>query len=346
MTRISLPVDDYPSDLKKALSSLETRRGRHGGLSPDAIRKITDPLGQLLFIAQRDGQEVKFNIETIGAYIRELDRRTVKNTSKQTYMKGLWRLAVALDWPDSDVAKIQAEVAFYRSASAAEVPEKERKLLENPLVLEDLAKAARHWFEVARDTKNVMRRRSNFQRAAFLALTSLVPSRVGDVRHLRIDVDITRNRENWALSTASRKTSYEYFPKLHDNLTPYLDALVHLGERQRFEKFLSMKSGKPLFSKEDGTMVLRETLWRHFRIATGGHSPHIVRTLTHDFLAADDDPEAAKIARALCGHTSLNIGSAYEVHARRARFLRAQQALAKSQKRAIASPPVKSFADP
>lgn len=336
MTRISLAVADYPTELRKALIALEMGPGRTGNLSREAIRKITDPLGQLLFVARREGLEVEFSFETLAAYVRDLDERGVKNTTRHTYMKGLWRMASALNWKRDLMRRIEAELAFYKKATCSEVPEKERKLLSQPITLTDIADAARRWFEVAQGTRNVTRRRSNFHRAAFLAFTSLVPNRVGDIQHFLINEDIFRSSNVWFLSTESRKTSYEHSVPLHANLTPYLDALVHLGEPSHFEKMLRARSATPLFSKADGSMLLRETLWRHFRIGTGGHSPHIVRTLTHDFFAGDDDPQAATIARILCGQKSLAVSPAYEVYAKRARFARAQQALEESQTKALA----------
>jgi hypothetical protein len=336
MTRISMARADYPKELLEALAALEARQGRTDGLGPEAIRRITDPLGQLLFIARREGREVAFNLETLAAYIRDLDSRGVKNTTRLTYVKGLRRLALALKWRREVMTKIDAEITFYRKASFAEVPEKERKLLLQPITLRDVGDAAKRWFDVAEATKNLTRRRSNFHRAAFLAFTSLAPNRVGDIQHLLIDKDIFRTRSGWFLSTESRKTCYEQSAPLHANLTPYLDALVHVGEPDRFEKMLRARSLTPLFCKKDGSMLLRETLWRHFRIATRGHSPHIVRTLTHDFLATDDDPQSAMIARVLCGQKSLSVGADYEVFAKRARFQRAQLALSRIQAEALA----------
>lgn len=337
MSRISVPVSDYPQGVKQALVGLARVQGRPGGISPEAIRKITDPFGQMLFVAQRDGIRGEFTVEAMAAYIGDLDRRHMKNTTRETYMKGLRRLAIAMRWEKSQVKMIDAEIAFYKEAALAEVPEKERKLLSNPITLSDVGAAARRWFDVAEGTRNARKRRSNFQRAAFLALTSLVPNRVGDIQHFRIDEDIFRSGEKWFLSTKSQKTSFDQSPALHANLTPYLDALVHCGEQYRFEAMLRARSGTPLFCKLDGSMLLRDTLWRHFKIGTGGHSPHIVRTLTHDFFAADDDPQASTIARLLCGQKSLAVSPAYEVYAKRARFARAQNALVDCSKRALAA---------
>jgi hypothetical protein len=334
MARISLPRTEYPDEIKKALLHLEKGDYRKG-LRNDTIRKITDPLGQLLFVARQNGLQEEFNVEATGAYILDLDRRKVKNSTKQTYIKGLLRLAVEMKWQPCDLDKLKKEMAYYKYHSKFEVPEKERKLMENPIEIIDIATAAREWFIIAQNTKNETRRRSNFQRAAFLAFTSLVPSRVGDMRKFRIGEDIIRTHDKWMLSTIFIKNSYEQFVELHGDLTPYLDALVHLGDSGFFLKRLRERTGEPLFAKKNGSMVLRETLYRHFSIATGGHSPHIARTLTHDFFAGDDDLLGNKIARALCGQASLDVSKAYEVHAKRARFTRAQKRISKTQKKYI-----------
>lgn len=331
MMRHSIGINDYPSDIINVLSGLARMRGRTGGMGPESIRKITDPIGQLLFVAQRNGLDLVYNFATLAAYIEDIEHRPIKYTTKVTYMKGLRRLSVAMNWPKHLLDRIDAEIAFYRKMSRSEISEKERKLLNHPITLSDIGSAARHWFEIAQSTKNPTKRRSNFQRAAFLAFTSLVPNRVGDIQHFRVDEHVLRTRNFWFLSMESRKTSNENFSPLHADLTPYLDALIHYGEPDNFERMLGARSGTPLFSKADGSTLLRETLWRHFKIGTGGHSPHIVRTLTHDLLAGDTDPQSGTIARILCGQKSLETSAAYEVFAKRARFARAQDMLSKIQ---------------
>lgn len=329
--RRSVGIDDYPLDIINALSGLARMRGRAGGMGPESIRKITDPLGQLFFVAKCKGLDVVYNSDTLIAYIVDLEERSLKNTTRATYMKGLRRLSVAMNWPEDLLDRIDAEIALYRKRSESEVSEKARKLLSHPITLADVGSAARYWFEIAQSTENPTKKRSNFQRAAFLAFTSLVPNRVGDIQHFLIDEHVFRSQEFWSLSMGSRKTSHESFSRLHADLTPYLDALIHYGEPDNFERMLRARSGTPLFSKADGSMLLRETLWRHFKIGTGGHSPHIVRTLTHDILAGDDDPQSGTIARILCGQKSLEISAEYEVFAKRARFARAQDMLSKIQ---------------
>lgn len=336
MTRISLPFEEYPDDLRVAILSID-RAHSLDGIGKEAIRKITDPLGQLLFLAKKDGLAFDFSISTLAPYIHALDRRSVKNSTRETYMKGLRRLAVALNWEEADIKKIDAEINFYRKAGCSEVPEKERKLLHNPIDFVEIAKTAQYWFNEAQNSKNFRRKRSNYQRAAILALMTLAPFRVGEVRRFLVNDDLFRAQKGWFVVTELRKTGYESAPLLHPSLTPFLDALIHFGDSQKFDGLLRERWGKPLFCKDDGSMVLRETLWRHFSIGTGGHSPHIARTLTYDFFALEDDPRAIAIAQALCGHKSLRVSKDYEVYAERARFQKAQDVLSVSQKRALES---------
>lgn len=334
MTRISVPVIQYPSALREVIFALSRDRNL-SGLSNETIRKITDPLGQLLYVARREGLDFNFTMETLAAFINDIDRRSIKHATRVTYMTGLRRLAVALEWDQGNVKRIDGEIKYYKNFRQSEVPEKELKLLRNPISARDIAEQANFWFRMSEDTVNLQRKRSNFQRAALLAILSIVPLRIGDVQHFRVNEDVFRTRDSWFVDTEFRKTgSMEPFP-LAKILNPYLDALIHLGDPDNFEDKLKSRWNTPLFCKVDGNMLLRNTLWRHFSIATGGHSPHIVRTLAYDFFSDVDDVQASLIARIMCGHISLRISKNYEVHAKRARFANAQRALAESQERVL-----------
>ena len=331
MTRISVKFSEYPELLQDTIFNLTKSQGHTIGLGPESIRKITDPLGQLLFVAKREHLDYDFNINTLAAYIREIDARDIKYTTRSTYLTGLAVLAKALEWDREYIKRIYVEIDYYRKASISELPEKEKKLLRNPITLEDIAVAADYWFEMALACKNDWRKRSNLQRAGFLAFSSIVPNRVGEIRRYIVDEDIVRVNDHWLLSTESKKTQFPMNVPLDHSLNRYIDALIHFGDHERFEVMLRMRSGTPLFLSLTGNIVSREALWYHFRKATGGHSPHIVRSLVYDFFAAVDDPRSAKIAQALCGHYSGSMAPTYEVSARREKFARAQKLLEDAQ---------------
>ncbi|SDJ51593.1 hypothetical protein [Salipiger marinus] len=186
------------------------------------------------------------------------------------------------------------------------------------------------WRDEARKANSPNKRRTYFQRSGVLALLSLVPLRISDVNAIIVGEHLKRLDDGWFLTISSNKTGYRHNGPLHHSLTRYLDDLLLYGESGPVLPRYAQRMGTPLFATETNEHLSSRTLAYNFKVATGGHTPHIVRTLVHDALAKYG-AYGAQLARILCGQTSPETAKSYEINADRVRVEKGQETLSQIQ---------------
>lgn len=328
--RKSLPFDQFPKEIQRAIWRFKTpRRGRRG-YSETTIQSTINGIGQYLAAVQNAGLDLELSHEGLGVFIDNLDARALRNSTRLNYLSAVQAVAKEVKYPPEKRRLILEDCEIYRSAMKKEVPTKARKLAANPITLRDIAKAAVEWRKKAQQTTNTNRRRTYFQRSAFLALLSLTPLRLRDVNALEVGVNVIRQNEAWVLRVEANKTKYRHNGPLHHSLTPYLDDLLLYGEKGPCPMRYAERMGTRLFANHIDEPLSLRTLAAGFKVATG-HSPHIVRTLVHDAMAVHGK-HGSDLARVLCGQTSVQTAKIYEVHAERFRAQKAQEVLAEIQR--------------
>lgn len=338
--RKSLPFDQFPREIQRAVTRFKNpRRGRRG-YSETTIQSTVQGIGQYLAAVQNAGLALEISHEGLSVFIDNLDARALRNSTRLNYLSAVQAVAKEVKYPPEKRRLILEDCEIYRSAMKKEVPTKERKLAANPITLRDIAKAAVEWRKKAQQTNNTNRRRTYFQRSAFLALLSLTPLRLRDVNALEVGVHVIRQNEAWVLRVESNKTKYRHNGPLHHSLTPYLDDLLLYGEKGLCLMRYTERMGTRLFANHIDEPLSLRTLAAGFKVATG-HSPHIVRTLVHDAMAVHG-AHGSDLARVLCGQTSVQTAKIYEIHAERFRAQKAQEVLAEIQRRMPSSMPVKT----
>lgn len=321
--RISVPFEQFPERYKKAIRSLRhARRGRRA-YSDASIASVVHAMGQFLHVVTKAGLEPELSHDGFGLFIDDLDERSLKSSSRLSYLASLQAVAKATDYPKGERKLILEDIGVYREAAGKETKRKVHNLALWPITLRDIAKAAIQARDEGVKASNPNTRRSNLQRAGILALLSLVPLRISDATSLVLGQTIHRDGARWFLDQSSGKSAFESAVPLHRLLTPYLDHLVSLEGWGSIDVDYPRRLGRPLFSTIDGQFLSKRTLAASFKSATG-HSPHIVRTLVHDAMA-EDEGEGAEVARILCGQITPAMGKTYEVHARRHRVARGQE---------------------
>ena len=330
--RKSLPFSEFPKKFQLAIKRLETpKRGRRQ-YSKITINNTVQGFGQYLVAVHNVGLSMELSSEGLGAFIDDLDSRDLKSSSKLIYLSAVQAMAKEVKYPAGERRLILEDCEIYREEMMREVPEKVRKLAAHPITLKDINLAAVKWRAEAQKSKPPRRRRKYFQRSGILALLSLVPLRISDANALVVGQSITRTNSGWFLTVSSNKTGYRHNTSLHDSLTPYLDDLLLYGDGGSVFSQYAQRMGTPLFAAETNEHLASSELAYSFKAATGGHhSPHIVRTLTHDSLAKYGS-YGAKLALILCGQTSPETAKGYEDHAERLRAEKGQEILIQIQK--------------
>lgn len=161
--------------------------------------------------------------------------------------------------------------------------------------------------------------------AAGLALSIVVPLRIGDLHRLGIGEHLKRNADGWSISILTDKTGALYErPRLWPELTPFLDAVILLtapgGDFWAGYDARSAPSSA-IFSQDFGKTGCCE-LWptkvwtRHFGIGA-----HIVRSLWHQMMYESEGDEQY-IALALCAQGHGRTAMEYIMRGNRKRAVR------------------------
>lgn len=328
--RKALPLDQFPLEFQRAIRRFKSpRRGRRQ-YSGTTIKNTIQGVGQYLAAVNHVELPLELSHEGLSAFIDNLDARALRSSTRLSYLTAVQAIAKEMQYPTEKRRLILEDCEIYRREMKAEVPTKVRKLAANPITLRDIAKAAVKWRRNAQGATNENKRRTYFQRSAFLALMSMMPLRLSDANALEIGTHLQRRENKWFLRIESSKSQYRHNGPLHHSLTPYLDDLLLYGEKGLRQMRYVERMGTRLFGNHMHEPLSSRTLAAGFKVATG-HSPHIVRTLVHDAMAPYGT-YGGDIARVLCGQVSIQIGKIYEVHGERFRAQKAQEILAEIQK--------------
>lgn len=337
--RKAFPLDQFPREFQLAIKRLEMpRRGRRR-YSKDTIKATINAFGQYLKVVKDAGLTLELSPEGLSAFIENLDARDIRSSTRLSYMASVQAVAKEVKYPAAQRRLILEDCEIYRQEMMLEVPRKVRKLAAYPITLRDIAKAAVTWREKARNANSYNKRRTLFQRSAILALLSLVPLRIADANAIVVGQHIKRTDSGWSLTISSRKTGYRHNSALHQSLTRYLDDLLLFGEGGSVFSHYARRIDTPLFATETNEHLSSRTLACSFKIATGQHTPHVVRTLVHDAMA-QYGAYGSELAMILCGQTSLETVKHYEVHAAGFRAQKAQDILAQIQKQSFPKSPL------
>lgn len=323
--RMALPYAEMPRKFRLAIRCLEKPRRRRKRYSDASLKNTIQAVGQYLVTVQNAGMELELSLEGLAVFIRNLDARELRSSTRLTYLTGVQTIAKEMEFPPAERSLILEDCEIYREQMQKELPTKVRKLTANPITLRDVALAAVKWRREAQLRTASNKRRTYFQRSAVLAFLSLTPLRIKDTTGLIVGEHVVRSEQGWVLTLSSSKSGYRHNGPLHHSLTPFLDDLLLYGEGRSTMPAYSQRLGTPLFANEMNEMLSLRTLAYNFKVATG-HSPNIVRTLTHDALASRGT-HGTDLARVLCGQKSIEVVKLYEVNAAHYRATQAQSVI-------------------
>ena len=133
--RKSLPLSEFPRKFRRAIKRLETpRRGRRR-YSAASIKNTVHGFGQYLQAVQTAGLPLELSPEGLGVLIDDLDTRSIKNSTRLSYMTAVQAMAKEVNYPSAERRLILEDCEVYREAMMREVPQKVRKLAAHPITL-------------------------------------------------------------------------------------------------------------------------------------------------------------------------------------------------------------------
>lgn len=320
--RMALPYAEMPRNFRLAIKNLKKPRRGRKRYSDASLKNTIQAVGQYLVAAQKAGLELELSLEGLAAFVQNLDARKLRSSTRLTYLTGVQAIAKELKFSPAKRSLLLEDCEIYREEMLAQVPTKVRKLTANPITLRDVASAALKWRREAQLMNASNKRRTYFQRSAVLAFLSLTPLRIKDTTGLIIGEHVFRSEQGWVLNLSSSKSGYPHNGTLHHSLTRFLDDLLLYGEGGSAILAYKQRFGTTLFANEMNEVLSPRTLAYNFKVATG-HSPNIVRTLTHDALASKGT-YGTDLARVLCGQKSIEVVKFYEVNAAHYRATQAQ----------------------
>lgn len=218
--------------------------------------------------------------------------------------------------------------AYFGKKAAGEIKRKERALATSPITLEELFLHASELHHRAESETNIQVRHGILTVLGALGILLFFPLRQGDLRRIRVGLDLIRKRGKWVLMPGpTDKTGLVVDPiVLPEEGSDLLDACLLAGaSRSRLHEVYALRNGTPLLlsPRHDGAYS-GGAFTELFKRWTG-HTPHIVRTLWCDELVALGADRST--VGAMLQHGSPITQEQYQVIAGKLRRIRAMDAL-------------------
>ena len=303
--------------------------------SASSIRHITYALRALVRTCQVHGLVVEFGREALTAWIDDAEARGCAASGLALQIGMLHRFSVRLLGKKADLTAKLAELRkTYAMRSKGRQKIKERFLLAHPQTLGQLWLKAEDLREQAHELPPGSAARHQLLREALaLALTIVVPLRIGDLHRLRIETHLRRTATGWSLRARTCKTGGDYEREhLWDEVTPFLDDLV-VEDAIGSNLWLGYdrRADTPIFSPDGGRTGLTADWLSDVWETHVGSGAHIIRTLWHQ-LCWESDRDATWIALALCGQRDERTAASYRIEGARRRAARQGRALMRSHR--------------
>lgn len=346
---VSVAADALPPSWSATLNRLGRERARldAGGINFDdritipAAASISDMTWIVCAICQSCTlRAIKSDLsdQTIAAWLDDAEARGCKARGLSLQIGLIRRFVIAHAGQNSKLAKqLNVLGKSYSKRGRKEEKRKERFLLNNPTDIGEVWNQAEDLRAAAMKARpGTLQRQKLFLEAAVLAVSIVVPLRIGDLHRLVIGESISRSADAWSIRIETSKTGADYSrPELWPELTPFLDALLIEDSSGRdLWRGYHARIGTSLFSYDFGKTGLSggwiSDVWRDHV----GCGAHIVRTLWHQ-LVWEGDKDRTWVALALCAQRNKRTAKEYQIETGRVHAARrGRNAMSVSRQRA------------
>lgn len=313
--KVSVPVEKLPWAWKDALEDMEAGFDRGGvtAPSPNMIPTYEMKLRQFAWSAKNAGLPVKFSVDAVKAYTRDMRRRGLVAATQLASFSALKKSARYVA-ADQEVLALLSELIRKTEEKSKKAPKKKYEKLQktgySPVAIIDQA------VDLLKEARLLTCPRSQQARqntAAALALFSVLPVRLADTR-INFGEHLSWQEGGYELHITLSKDDETYDAKIDPRLNRFIDALILRGCDEVWLGQMRedcLNSNRPLFIRNDGEGVGYNYIsdcWR--KIFDTGE--HIARTIQHTFLGIEFGIAGTDMAMAACGQTSPETAAAYQ----------------------------------
>ncbi|SHF00970.1 hypothetical protein SAMN05444279_11412 [Ruegeria intermedia] len=311
----SVPYSELPGVWRSAFDDMEAGFDRNGEIPPTAgmMPTLKMKARQLLRSARDAGLPDELSARTVRAYARDLRERQLAAATLRASFSALLKFARYIG-ADAHTVELLSDLSRVYETEAQKAPKQKFKHLQNTgYSTVALIKKAEHLLSDANTLPCPRRRHAQRNRAAAIALFSVMPVRLADTR-LRFGETLFWTDGSYLIDTRLSKNSYTWSAKIDLRLNKFIDALILRDcaadwlDQMRNE---CLSSNRALFITHDEKPVAYNYVsdaWRR-EVGTG---EHIARTVLHTLLGVELGQAGTDKAMAACGQISHETASAYQ----------------------------------
>ncbi|NKX28495.1 hypothetical protein HGE68_01180 [Rhodobacteraceae bacterium R_SAG6] len=311
----SVEFSQLPSAWRKAFADMDAGFDRNGELPPAKGMMTTHKMKmrQYLFSTRAAGLPDALSADAVRTYARDLRNRGVAPATLRSSFAAVQKFARYMAADTETLDLLAALVRIYEAEARKSKSKKFEHLQKSGYSPVALIEQAREILQGAKEHNCPRSRHAQRNRAAALALFSVMPVRLADTRFV-FGENLFWTGSQYAVDTALSKSGYAWATDFDPRLNIFIDALILRGADPTWldhmrETCLSEK--RSLFITNDGTPVAYgyvSDCWRR-EVGTG---EHIARTVLHTFLGVEMGQAGTDMAMASCGQRNHATAEAYQ----------------------------------
>lgn len=311
----SVPFDTLPTPWKDAFADMDAGFDRNGQMPPAPGMMATHKMKirQLLNSARSADLPDEISSETVRAYARDLYERNLAPATLRASFSAVLKFARFVA-ADPEAVELLKELTRIYEGKAKKAKSKKFQHMQNtgysPVAIIKLAQSI---LKEAPSLKSPRSRHAQRNRAAALAMYSVLPLRLSDTR-LIFGETLLWNGSKYTIETTLSKSGYPYVTDLDPRLNTFIDTLILRGCNPAWLDDMReqcLQEHRPLFITNDGNPVgynYVSDCWRK----TFGTGEHIARTILHTFLGIELGEAGTDLAMAATGQRSHATAEAYQ----------------------------------
>jgi hypothetical protein len=311
----SVEFNQLPLVWREAFTDMDAGFDRNGELPPaEGIMETHKmKMRQFLHSARAAGLPDALTEDAVRAYARDLRKRGLAPATLRSSFAAVQKFARYVG-ADTETLNLLADlVRIYETEARNAKSKKFQQLQKTGYSPVALIEQARDILQSAEEHDCPRSRHAQRNRAAALALFSVMPVRLADTRFVFGD-NLSWTGTQYTVETELSKSGYAWTTDIDPRLNVLIDALILRGADPAWldhmrEACLAEK--RSLFINNDGTPVAYgyvSDCWRR-EVGTG---EHIARTVLHTFMGVEMGQAGTDMAMAACGQRNHATADAYQ----------------------------------
>ncbi|WP_058280687.1 hypothetical protein [Ruegeria denitrificans] len=311
----SVEFNQLPPAWRKAFQDMDAGFDQNGELPPAEGMMDTHKMKmrQFLFSARAAGLPDALSTEAVRAYARDLRNRGVAPGTLRSSFAAVQKFARYVAAGTETLDLLADLVRIYEAQARKTKGKKFNHLQKTGYSPVALIEQARDILQGAEEHDCPRSRHAQRNRAAALALFSVMPVRLADTRFV-FGENLFWTGTQYTIETELSKSGYAWTTDIDPRLNVLIDALILRGANPAWLDHMRqtcLAEKRSLFINNDGTPVAYgyvSDCWRR-EVGTG---EHIARTVLHTFMGIEMGQAGTDMAMASCGQRNHATATAYQ----------------------------------